>query len=239
MNCGRCGAPLARPDTRFCTRCGAPVGYAAPGQQGGPPPYGQPEPSPYEQPGYQSPYRRPPSKSSASGPILVGAVLVLGILAGIAYWAFSTMDNPPISIGRATVPTPTVVPTPTRASGLGINIPGPQGTPTRVTIPIPGLGATPGAGAPSLPIPGLGNRGGDATPPTDAKLSADQARQKVKDSLQNCRVLHVEIDAAQVTFDPPTWHIRLPLSGATWSVDDATGAVTADDRATQRARTCR
>jgi hypothetical protein len=223
MNCGRCGAPLSRSDSRFCTRCGAPVGQAASGQQGGPPPYGQPVPSPYERPGYQSPYRPPPSRSSAIGPILVGAALVLAILGGIAYWALSTIDNPPISLGQARTPTP--VPTSTSAPGLGINI--------------PGLGAAPGAGAPSLPIPGLGNRGGDATPPPGAKLSADQARQKVKDSLQNCRVLHVEIDAAQVTFDPPTWHIRLPLSGATWSVDDATGAVTADDRATQRARTCR
>jgi hypothetical protein len=283
VNCGQCGAPLPRPDTRFCTRCGAPVGQAASGQQGGvrqPP--GQPEqpgygPSPYGQDPYgQPPYGQssygpppgpPPRSSTPLGPIVAVAAVILVGLAGVAYWALTTMDDPPFRIGQAgtptPVPTPTAVPTPTRAPGIGINIPGPQGTPTTVSIPlpIPGLGGgTPGAGAPSLPIPGLGGGtpgapslpipglgasptivipGASGTPPPNAKLTADQAREKVKESLANCQLLQAQISLSQVTFEPPTWHVKLPLSGATWTVDDNTGAVTADERAAERARNCR
>jgi hypothetical protein len=278
VNCGQCGAPLPRADVRFCTRCGAPVGQAGPGQQPGgrqpggqpqPPygqpgsPYGQPEQgqygqAPYGQPSYgQSPYGPPPGQAPRSstpiGPIVAVAAVVLVILAGVAYWALTTMDDPPIRIGQAStptpVPTPTAVPTPTRAPGLGINIPGPQGTPTTISIPLPipglGGGATPGAGIPNLPIPGLGDSGipglsgATATPPPSAKLTADQAREKVKESLSNCQLLQTQISLSQVTFEPPTWHVRLPLTGATWNVDDNTGAVTADERAAERARNCR
>ena len=178
---------------------------------------------------------------------------MLVILAGVAYWALTTMDNPPIRIGQAGTPTPeptpTAVATPTRAPGLGINIPGPQGTPTTISVPlpIPGLGAggTPGTGGPSLPIPGLNGSpipaipGASGTAPPNAKLNADQAREKVKESLSNCQVLQAQISLSQVTFEPPTWHVRLPLTGATWNVDDNTGAVTADERAAERARNCR
>jgi hypothetical protein len=276
VNCGQCGAPLPRPDTRFCTRCGAPVGQGAPGQPGGRPPYGQPEQPPYEQspygqPQYGQPPEPPPSSSTPIGPIVAVAALILVILAGVAYWALTTMDDPPIRIGLGgtptPVPTPTVVPTPTRAPGIGINIPGPQGTPTTVSIPLPipglGAGSTPGAGLPSLPIPGLGGGGtpgadapslpipglgasptivipgASGTPPPNAKLTADQAREKVKETLANCQLLQTQIALSQVTFEPPTWHVRLPLSGATWNVDDTTGAVTADERAAERARNCR
>jgi hypothetical protein len=181
------------------------------------------------------------------------------ILGGVAYWALTQMDDPPIQIGRSGTPTPvpapTAIPTPTRAPGLGINIPGPQGTPTTVTIPlpIPGLGATPGAGVPSLPIPGFGASpglptitlptitipGAGGTPPPSAKLTADQAREKVRDTLANCQLLQTQIALSQVTFEAPTWHVRLPLSGATWNVDDNTGAVTPDERAADRAKSCR
>jgi hypothetical protein len=163
------------------------------------------------------------------------AAVILFVLAGVAYWALTTMDDPPIRIGQASTPTPeptpTIVPTPTRAPGLGINIPGPQGTPTTVSIPlpIPGLGASP-----QIAIPGA-----NGTPPPSAKLTADQAREKVKESLANCQLLQTQIGLAQVTFEPPNWRVRLPLSGATWTVDDTTGAVTADERAADRARNCR
>jgi hypothetical protein len=250
----------AAPDTRFCTRCGAPVGQAAPGQQGGyQQPYGQPEQPPYGQTPYGQPQYGPPPapeprSSTPIGPIVAVAAVILVVLAGVAYWALTTMDNPPIRIGQAgtptPVPTPTAIATPTRAPGIGINIPGPQGTPTTVSIPlpIPGLGGgTPGADAPSLPIPGLGASpvlptipipGASGTPPPNAKLTADQAREKVKESLANCQVLQTQIGLSQVTFEAPTWRVRLPLSGATWSVDDNTGAVTADERAAERARNC-
>jgi len=189
------------------------------------------------------------------------AAVVLVILGGIAYWALTQMDNPPISIGRAAtptpVPTPTPIPTPTPQAGLGITIPGPQGTPTTIAIPlpIPGLGGGGTPGVPQLPIsiPGLGDSpslptitvptivipGASGTQPPSAKLNADQAREKVKDTLASCRLLQTEIDLSQVTFEPPTWKVRLPLTGATWSVDDVTGAVTPDERATERIRTCR
>jgi hypothetical protein len=183
---------------------------------------------------------------------LIGAALVLVVLGGIAYWALSTMDNPPISLGPARtptpVPTPTVVPTSTPRPGLGINIPGPQGTPTTISIPlpIPGLGGTPGT-PPSLPtitlptivVPTIPIPGASGTQPPNAKLTADQAREKVKDSLSNCQLLQAQINLSQVTFEPPTWHVRLPLTGATWNVDDNTGAVTPDERAADRARNCR
>lgn len=264
MTCGRCGAPLPRPDIRFCTRCGAPVGEAPPGPQPGgqphppyPQPPGQPQP-PHGQLQYGQPYGPPPDRRSSGpplGPIVAGAVVVLLILGGVAYWAMSQMDDPPLPIGRAGTPTPvptnTAVPTATRAPGIGITVPGPQGTPTTISLPIPGTGGTPGL--PNLPIPGAGGTpglptitlptitipGASGTQPPNAKLNADQARQKVKDTLTNCRLLQGQIDLAQVTFEPPAWNVRLPITGATWKVDDESGAVTPDERAAERARTCR
>jgi hypothetical protein len=181
---------------------------------------------------------------------------LLVILGGVGFWLLTQMEGSPIAIGRAEptrTPTPSVVPTPTRQPGIGINIPGPGGTPTQITIPlpIPGLGAsgTPGAGgAPQLPItiPGVSGSpglpvipGASGTPPPNAKLTADSARQKVKDSVANCRLLQTQIEASQVTFEAPNWTVKLPLTGATWTVNDESGAVTPDERAAERARTCR
>jgi hypothetical protein len=294
MTCSRCGAPLPRPDVRFCTACGAPVGqqpggsppagsgYPPPGQQGQyPPGPGQypPQPGNYPAPGQPGPYPPQPGQyppqpyqqqqqygpppsgqpgpsTSFLVPILAGAAVLIVLLGGVGFWLLTQMADPPIAIGRAEptrTPAPTVVPTPTRQPGIGINIPGPGGTPTQITIPlpIPGLGAsgTPGAdGAPQLPItiPGLSGTpgvpvipGSSGTPPPDAKLTADSARQKVKDTISTCRVLQAQVEASQVTFEPPNWTVRLPLTGATWTVNDDTGAVTADERAAERARTCR
>lgn len=278
MTCSQCGAPLPRPDVRFCTSCGTPVAQQPGGPPPGggyPPPPGQPpyDPrqypaSPYDQTSQylQEGYGPPPGPPQRSGPnlapILIGAVLLLVILGGVGFWLLTRMENPPIAIGRAEptrTPTPTVVPTPTRQPGIGINVPGPSGTPTQITIPlpIPGLGAggTPGAGgAPQLPIPipGLTGSpgipeisglpaipGASGTPPPNAKLTADTARQKVKDSVSNCRILQTQVEASQVTFEPPTWTVKLPLTGATWTVNDETGEVTPDERAAERARTCR
>ena len=167
--------------------------------------------------------------------------MVLVILGGVAYWAMSEMDDPPLPIGRSGTPTPaptsTAAPTATRAPGIGINVPGPQGTPTTITLPIPGAGGSPVL--PTLALPTISIPGATGTQPPNAKLTADQARQKVKDTLSNCRLLQSQIDLAQVTFEPPTWSVRLPLTGSTWKVDDESGAVTLDERAAERARTCR
>lgn len=266
MTCGRCGATLPRPDIRFCTRCGAPVGDAPPagpprppypqpppGQS--PPPYGQP---PHGQPAYDQQYGPPPGRRSSGpplGPIVAAAVVVLVILGGVAYWAMSRMDDPPLPIGRSGTPTPVPTNTPaataTSAPGIGITVPGPQGTPTTITLPIPGVSGTPGL--PNLPIPGTGGPpslptitvptiavpGAVGTRPPNAKLTADQAREKVKETLSNCQLLQSQISLSQVTFEAPTWSVRLPITGATWKVDDETGAVTPDERAAERARTCR
>lgn len=261
MTCSRCGAPLARPDIRFCTRCGAPVGEASAGQPQPsqprppypqapvqpPPSYGQP---PYDQQQYGDPqygqqYGYGPSPTPKSspplGPILAVAAVVLVILGGIAYWTMTQMDDPPLPIGRGVTPTPaptsTAVPTATSAPGIGINVPGPQGTPTTISLPIPGVSGTPGL--PTITLPTITIPGASGTQPPNAKLTADQARQKVKDTLSNCRLLQSQIDLAQVTFEPPAWSVRLPLTGATWKVDDESGAVTPDERAAERARTCR
>ena len=170
-------------------------------------------------------------------------------------WAMSRMDDPPLPIGRSGTPTPLPTNTPastaTSAPGIGITVPGPQGTPTTVTLPIPGVSGTPGL--PNLPIPGTSGSPGlptitlptitipraSGTQPPNAKLNADQARQKVKDTLTNCRLLQGQIDLAQMTFEAPNWTVRLPITGATWTVNDETGAVTPDERAAERARTCR
>jgi hypothetical protein len=278
VTCGRCGAPLARSDIRFCTRCGAPVGAAPPGQQQADqpgrgqtaPPYPQSPPSqprspydpyshgqqPYHQP--QQPYGPPQGPRSSSpplGPIIAVAVVVLVILGGVAYWAMSQMDDPPLPIGRSGTPTPAPTSTPaataTRAPGIGINVPGPQGTPTTITLPIPGAGGTPGLpnlpipgadGSPSLPtitVPTITLPGASGTRPPTAKLTADQAREKVKETLSSCQLLQSQIGLSQVTFEAPTWSVRLPITGATWKVDDETGAVTPDERAAERTRTCR
>lgn len=280
MSCTRCGAPLPRPDIRFCTACGAPVGQQAGGQPppgGGYPPQGPPQyppgqyppppgqyppgqyPPPYGQPSYpQQQYGPPPEgQPGPSGPnlapILIGATLLMVILGGIAFWLLTQLEGSPIAIGRAEptrTPTPTVAPTPTRQPGIGINVPGPGGTPTQITIPlpIPGLGAPSADGSPQLPItiPGLSGTpglppipGASGTPPPNAKLTADSARRKVKDTVTNCRLLQTQVEASQVTFEAPTWTVRLPLTGASWTVNDDTGAVTPDERAAERARTCR
>lgn len=226
MTCGRCGAPVARPDIRFCTRCGAPVLPPA-----------------------------PRSSSLPLGPIIGVAAVVLLLLGGVAYWALTQMDDPPIPVGRATTPTlaPTSTPaaTATRQPGIGINVPGPQGTPTTITLPIPGIGSTPGLpnlpipgtdGSPTLPtitVPTIAIPGASGTRPPGTKLTADQAREKVKETLSNCQLLQSQISLSQVTFEAPTWTVRLPLTGASWKVDDETGAVTPDERAAERARTCR
>jgi hypothetical protein len=175
--------------------------------------------------------------------------VLLVILGGIAYWALTQMDNPPLGIGRAEptpIPTSTVAPTPTRAPGIGINVPGPQGTPTTITLPIPGVGSTPGLPNLPIPIPGVSGSpglpalpGASGTQPPAAKLNAEQAREKVKESISSCRLLQPQIELSTVTFEPPTWVVRLPLTGATWRVDDETGAVTPDERAAERVRTCR
>jgi hypothetical protein len=162
-------------------------------------------------------------------------------------------------------PTNTPAPTSTPQPGIGISIPGPQGTPTtiaiplpippipgvegtpNITIPIPGANGTPGI---TLPIPGVSGSPeitlpiqvpgvGGGTQPPSAKLTADDARRKVQDSLGNCALLKTEIAVAQVTFEPPTWVVRLAITGGTWRVDDNTGNVTPDDRATERQRSCR
>ena len=167
----------------------------------------------------------------------------------------ASMDEPPLPVGRSGTPTPapisTPAPTATSAPGIGITVPGLQGTPTTITLPIPGVGSTPGlpnlpipgvSGSPALPIitvPTITSPGASGTPPVNAKLTADQAREKVKETLANCRLLQSQIDLAQVTFEAPTWSVRLPLTGATWKVDDTTGEVTPDERAAERARTCR
>jgi hypothetical protein len=169
------------------------------------------------------------------------------ILGGIAYWAMSQMDDPPLPVSRAgtatPIPTRTPAATPTAAQGIGITVPGPQGTPTTVTLPIPGISGTPGSlptlTLSTLTLPTLIIPGASGTQPPNAKLSADQARQKVKDTLSNCRLLQGQIDLAQVTFEPPSWSVRLPISGSTWKVDDESGAVTPDERAAERARNCR
>ena len=150
----------------------------------------------------------------------------------------SQMDDPPLGIGRAATPTPPAptVPAPTATRpGLGISVPGPQGTPTTIALPnlpLPGITGSPGQATVTIP----GARG---TPPPNAKLTSEQAREKVKETLTSCRLLQSQIEVSQVTFDPPNWSVRLPLTGSTWTVNDDTGAVTADERAAERARTCR
>jgi hypothetical protein len=115
-------------------------------------------------------------------------------------------------------PTPTPVPTPTPAGIL----PGLPGLP-QVPIPTP------------LPLPGRG----EATPIPSARLTEEQARDRVQESVSQCRILRTELRLARVTFEAPNWVVTLPLSGATWRVNDTTGQVTPDERATQRLRECR
>lgn len=243
MTCPRCGAPLARPDVRFCTRCGAPLG-AAPGAPqpapGGPQPTpGVPPPS--YPPAYppSAPPPTPPARQRSALPYVLIGVLVLAILGALGVWLVAGSDALPGVIARGPTATPTrpptstPAPTATSAPGISITIPGPEGTPTSLPlpIPIPGLSSSP-----SIPIPVPGASG---TPPPGAKLDAEQAREKVKATLSNCRLLQLQIETAQVTFEPPNWVVTLPLSRATWRVDDATGAVTPDERAAERARSCR
>lgn len=162
------------------------------------------------------------------------------------FWGLGGFDSVSRVVGRGPTPTPvppptsTPAPTATSGTGISITIPGRDGTPTSLPITIPGITSSPSipipglSGSPSVPIPGA-----SGTPPPNAKLTADLAREKVKESLRSCRLLQVEIEASQVTFEPPDWLVTLPLSRATWRVNDETGAVTPDERAAERARNCR
>jgi hypothetical protein len=176
------------------------------------------------------------------------AAVILVLLGGVALWALSSGDGSLRSIMGGPTPTPVPPPTPTPAPtatpqpGIGIQIPGPQGTPTTVTIPIPSLPVPVTITIPTIVIPTLPISiapPATSTAVAGAKMTADQARQKVKDSLSNCQLLQVQIDIAQVTYEAPNWLVRLPLSGATWRVDDNTGEITTDDRAAERQRLCR
>jgi hypothetical protein len=173
--------------------------------------------------------------------------VILAILGLIALWAVSTSNGGSIlSLASGAtptpVPTPTPVRTPTPQAAIAIAIPGPEGTPTTIPIVIPTLPTLqiPTIVIPTnvtIPIPGA--PGSNPTPPPNAKLTPDQARQKVKDTLSNCQLLQVQVDLALVTFEAPDWLVKLPLSGATWRVNDGTGAVTPDQQAADRARLCR
>jgi hypothetical protein len=191
--------------------------------------------------------------------IVVGAIWAFsgagGSLTALVAGATATPIPPPTS-----TPAPTSTPQP----GIGISIPGPEGTPTTIAIPlpsppIPGVEGTPNITIPipsadgtpgiSLPIPGVNGSPeitlpihvpgvGGGTQPPSAKLTADQARQKVQDSVGNCTLLKAELAVAQVTFESPVWVVRLAITGGSWRVDDATGTVTPDDRAKERQQSC-
>lgn len=177
------------------------------------------------------------------------ALVILAILGVIALWALTSGGGGSIAslVGGATPtpsapPTPTPAPTSTPGPGIAISVPGPQGTPTTFPITIPTLPTLqiPTITIPTnvtIPIPGA--PGSNPTQPPGTKLNADEARKKVKDTLGSCQILQVQVDLALVTFEAPNWVVRLPLSGASWKVDDNNGNVTADERAAERARLCR
>ncbi|MCC6177879.1 MAG: zinc ribbon domain-containing protein [Chloroflexi bacterium] len=227
--CGRCGAPLARPDQRFCTRCGTPVPQAdsgAPRPGDGPTNPGMSEPYP-PIPGPGGPSGRPPGRSPLNA--ILGALLVVAAIGVVAaLWMLtSSSSSPAAMLGLAPAPTATHTPLPT---------PTPVPTPTRgpsINIPIPGATATI-----SIPI-SIPNFGASPTPPPNTKLTADQAREKVKASLSSCFLLRQEIELANVTYEPPNWLVTLRITQATWRVDDATGTVTPDERAAERQKNCR
>jgi hypothetical protein len=104
----------------------------------------------------------------------------------------------------------------------------------------PSAGAAPTAtavGPFGLPIPIPIPKREDPTPVPSAKLTADQARERVRQSLDRCPILRREIDIATVTYESPNWIVKLP-STLSWRVDDATGTVTPDELASVRQRLC-
>ncbi|MFN8524747.1 MAG: hypothetical protein U0821_16745 [Chloroflexota bacterium] len=130
-------------------------------------------------------------------------------------------------------PPPTATPTP-QSVGLPA-LPVPIPIPTGLPIPIPT--ALPIVIPTELPIP-LPNR--SATPVPGARLNQEDVRRLVKDSLGRCFVLHREVDLSRTTFDRGTWTVALAFGGASWAVDDASGAVTPNAEASARqSRSCR
>jgi hypothetical protein len=131
--------------------------------------------------------------------------------------------------------TPSPAPPAGEAQPGGLPIPVPK-------LPIPGLDkANPGGGLPvpgGLPIPGVGGSGGDPTPVPNAKLTRDEAKDRVKDFIEGCRRLGLEMSLAQVAFEAGNWLVRAP-GGGIWIVNDATGAITADAQAEERQKDCR
>jgi hypothetical protein len=189
---------------------------------------------------------RPPRRGLGVGAVAGIAVVILAILAVIALWALSSSNGGSIVslvTGPAATPVPptaTPAPSSTPRPGIAIQVPGPEGTPTTLPITLPSV-TIPTIVIPTLPIPIpiAGAPGSNPTAPPAAKLTVDQARQKVRDTVGTCQLLQVQIDLALVTYEAPNWLVKLPISGASWTVNDTTGAVTPDERAAERQRNCR
>jgi len=132
--------------------------------------------------------------------------------------------------GAATQPpanTPLSAPVPT-GTPLAVVTPAstPRPTNTPLTIALPT----------SISLPNLPVIGNTPTPVPDTKLSADQARQAVKDSLPGrCVGVEILIDLAQSTYEAPNWVVTI-LPGDVWRVDDGTSAVVPDEKAAARAQ---
>jgi hypothetical protein len=264
--CGKCGTAVARPDLAFCTHCGAPiVGGGAPSATSSTRRGGHHVSVPewavlcliaaawaavavwFTAPLGVALVR---GQEVSPGELLIGsAILVLPPLAILAFiaarvaghggwrWALPLLLLVPILLvavpaasGQsplaliAPTPTPTPRPTPT---------PVPSPTPARILPGLPGLPSVP---LPiPLPLPGRG----EATPIPSARLTEEQARERVQEFVSQCRLLRTELRLARVTFEAPDWVVTLPLSGATWRVNDATGQVTPNERAAERQRGCR
>jgi hypothetical protein len=97
--CGRCGAPWTA-GQRFCESCGGPVGVAA-AQSGGAPPAGQynPPDAGYGPTGSlpAQPQPAPPPRQSGGSntccaiALIVGALLVMCVIAGVALFIIATL----------------------------------------------------------------------------------------------------------------------------------------------------
>jgi hypothetical protein len=266
--CGKCGARAARPDLAFCTQCGARLaaGPAVPPSAGPPRPVGGTVLR-WEIValgaivvvwlGYT--FWR-------AGPAIVSLVRGDALATGRLIETVAILLLPPLAIvvflasrlagrggWRSALPLLAVVPVVSLATTLWLDDPAPSsgaaagavakpGTPgpgPTVGKPSPGGTPTPTVSGPlGLPIPIPIPKRDDPTPLPTARLTAERARERVRESLDRCLLLRREIDFAEVTYEPPNWTVTLPVTRYAWSVDDATGTVTPNDRAAERQRLC-
>ena len=223
--CTACGAAVAD-GTRFCVKCGQPVGQAttppptqtlvfAPPPPPPPPPPVLAEstvwtpPPPPPPPGQNIPPIMAPPFPTKSGPgagLWIGIIGILLLFGGAGFWFYTTRAHSILTAQDATPPSPvTAQPSPTPTPEASTFVPPPTPNPTTEVIPPnpdqPQKPAAPPATPPqsrqpAQTRPAVTNPPADPAP-TDSPRSDPAPPQPVRVARQTSGVLHAAVEVAQ------------------------------------------